>query len=460
MPVSAPQQTRAEQKISPFEPRTLKGRVVWQLGLVQLLNWGVTFFLPGAFGPAIASDLGWSGQQVYAGLSLAMLIMALVSPFSGRLIGLYGGRRIMQVGTLINICGLLILAQATTSLGYFGAWAVLGLGMRLSLYDAAFATLADLLGPAARPSIVRVTLLGGLSSALFWPLGNELIGWLGWRPSLWVYALLSLASLWLLASLPARSVAPDVALNAAPLPVLDNAPRLGSGRQIGGRYGGRFGGRIGSYKVLYASSVATLAFISAGLSVHLPGVLMEFGLPVGLAALIGIGQTCSRLADMSLSRKLPALRLNVWMSCALPLCFAVGLGLHSLALAVVFIFSYGLLNGLATLLRANLPFELFEPRDYAQLLGKLVAPSFFFSAIAPWFYACVRDRFGSLAIVVLSLMLSLVVTWVALAMNARHLRSAQAESAGTGASAPGVATRDVSTPNVSTPDVSTRGAPI
>lgn len=53
------------------------------LGLSQLINWGVSFYLLGAFGPAMAKDLGWSGQQVTAGLSVAMVVMGLVSPFTG-----------------------------------------------------------------------------------------------------------------------------------------------------------------------------------------------------------------------------------------------------------------------------------------------------------------------------------------------------------------------------------------
>ena len=53
--------------------------------------------------------------------------------------------------------------------------------MRLTLYDAAFATLARLDGPAARRPISQITLLGGLASTVFWPIGDALARSLGWR---------------------------------------------------------------------------------------------------------------------------------------------------------------------------------------------------------------------------------------------------------------------------------------
>lgn len=37
--------------------------------------------MPGTFAGAIAADKGWSLPQIYLGLTLAMLMMAAVSPF-------------------------------------------------------------------------------------------------------------------------------------------------------------------------------------------------------------------------------------------------------------------------------------------------------------------------------------------------------------------------------------------
>lgn len=49
-------------------------------GCNQLINWGISFYMPGTFARAIAQDTGWSAAQIYLGLTLAMLMMAIVSP--------------------------------------------------------------------------------------------------------------------------------------------------------------------------------------------------------------------------------------------------------------------------------------------------------------------------------------------------------------------------------------------
>lgn len=56
--------------------------------------------------------------------------------------------------------------------GWYGAWLLTGVGMRLSLYDALFAAVVNLYGQQARKTISQITLAGGLASALFWPLGR------------------------------------------------------------------------------------------------------------------------------------------------------------------------------------------------------------------------------------------------------------------------------------------------
>ncbi|NVL41956.1 hypothetical protein F2S74_02180 [Pseudomonas syringae pv. actinidiae] len=70
----------------------------------------------------------------------------------------------LQSGAGFNAAGCCILALCDSPQGWLSGWAVLGLGMRLSLYDALFAALAGLLGERSRPLMVQITLLGGLAS--------------------------------------------------------------------------------------------------------------------------------------------------------------------------------------------------------------------------------------------------------------------------------------------------------
>ncbi|MFJ2993439.1 MFS transporter [Pandoraea sp. NPDC087047] len=370
--------------------------IVLTLGLAQLINWGVSFYLPGAFAWRIARDTGWAQPWVFAGPSLAMLVMAAVSPLSGRWLEHMGGRRVMCAGTLVCTAGCLTLATSTTLVQFYAAWCLLGIGMRLSLYDAAFATLAALYGSAARRPMTQITLMGGLATTVFWPLGNWLGDTWGWRTGVLVYGGFGLIAWALLRSLPptpVRTLTTGAAHKArAPLPL---PPAL-----------------------LYGTIMALVSILSSGLAAHLTSLLGARGLPVGLAALWGLGQVCARTLEWLQPRQASAVKLNLVVGYGLPLCFALGLaGMSSVFAAGVFIFVYGALNGLATLLRASLPLELFSHDAYARALGVLLTPAFALSAVAPWGYSVAREHWGDTAILRVSLVIGLLIAGAALSLR-------------------------------------------
>ncbi|VEB01241.1 major facilitator family transporter [Klebsiella pneumoniae] len=75
-----------------MEINAIPRRLAFTAGGQQLINWGISFYMPGTFAGAIAADKGWSLPQIYLGLTLAMLMMAAVSPFVARLLARFGGR--------------------------------------------------------------------------------------------------------------------------------------------------------------------------------------------------------------------------------------------------------------------------------------------------------------------------------------------------------------------------------
>lgn len=375
--------------------------VVSRLGIAQLIGWGVTFYLPGAFAQALADDLGWSRALAFSGLSLAMVVMGLVSPVSGRLIQRYGGRRIMAAGASLNALGCAVLACSHSEFSYFGAWMLLGVGMRLSLYDAAFATLVGLAGDGASRAMLQITLLGGLASTVFWPLGAALVGALGWRAGVWVYAAMALLSALLLLGLPDS----EGQRTAEPVALFTAVRGSGAQRQVA---------------ALYALGVMLIGFLAAGISAHLPGLLAGLGVSVSLAALWGVGQLCARLADLLFGQRLSALGLNVLVGIGLPLCFALALlGGRSPGWAAAFVFCYGAVNGLAARVRASLPLLLFEHRHYASRTGDLLLPSFLLAASAPWLYAVLRQAYGDEATLLISMAVGLLVFATAAALLLR-----------------------------------------
>lgn len=358
-------------------------RTVICLGLSQLISWGVSYYLIGVFVEAIAAEFGWGRDVVYGGFALSLLVMGLASPMTGHLIDRLGGRRVMVAGSILNAVGCAGLGLCHGLTSYFLAWTCLGLGMRLTLYDAAFAALARIRGPLARSPISQITLLGGLASTIFWPVGHLLSEQFGWHQALFAYAGFALVTvpLHLVVSNDRHEdlVKPEAASQRRPLATTKQELRIAGG--------------------LYAV-VATMAnFLNAGMSAHMIGILGGLGvattLSVWIATLRGVGQSSARLCEILFGRRIDPLALNLLACLLMPLSFVAGLysGASETA-AVVFAFVYGACNGILTITRGTLPLVLFEYRTYGAFVGKLVAPSFILSAAAPLVYAWLIDHFG------------------------------------------------------------------
>ena len=172
----------------PPNGRVSTRRLTVALGANQLLSWGTTFYLPAVVSGAAARDLHTTSASILGGFSWALLVTGICAPRVGRWIGQRGGRRVLASSTVIFAVGMLVLASAHGTVVWFGGWTILGAGMSLGLYDAAFATAGTLLGRSVAPVITGITLLGGLASTVGWPVGAALTGALGWRGMLLVYA--------------------------------------------------------------------------------------------------------------------------------------------------------------------------------------------------------------------------------------------------------------------------------
>ena len=169
---------------------------------------------------------------------------------------------------------------------------------------------------------------------------------------------------------------------------------------------------------LYALIMSLTNFLNAGMSAHMIGVLAGLGLAasssVWIAALRGIGQSLARFCEVLSGGRVDPLMLNLAATLVLPLAFAAGLfsGVSVIA-AGVFSFFYGVGNGLLTITRGTLPLVLFDHRSYGSLVGRLVAPSFVFSAVAPVAYAYVMERFGEAGALYLSAGVATIIVFAA-----------------------------------------------
>lgn len=371
---------------TPPLPRTLP----LAAGCNQLINWGISFYMPGTFARAISADKGWSSPQIYLGLTLAMLVMAVISPFVARLLARFGGRQVVMCGTLLIAASCVGMACTTSLMGWYCAWLLSGVGMRLSLYDALFASLVSVYGQQARKTIAQVTLAGGLASAIFWTLGDALLKIMHWQDALLAYALFGLLSAMLILQLPQqqRSVM-----------AMQTAPASGDDR------------RNGWY---YAVFIALITFVSNGTSTHLPEFIASAGLPVAIGMLWGAGQTGARLMDVVAGHHLTPLRLMLFTALVMPLCFLLGLSSSLFAWSAAgFVLGYGAINGLMTIVKATLPLALFDAGSYAKRTGVLLIPGQLMAAASPFAYAGLNKKLGIAGAMWFSLSLTLVIAVLA-----------------------------------------------
>ena len=385
-------------------------RTVWCLGLSQLVCWGITFYMIAVLGEPIAADMGWSRSVVFGGFSAALVVMGATSPLVGRLIDERGGRPVMVAGSCLSALGCVILAFAQDLVVYYIAWLCLGLAMRMCLYEAAFAALARIAGPAAKRPISQITLLGGLASTAFWPIGHGLAELFGWRGALLCYAVIAILTIPLHLAIPADRFAHPPAAKTA-----DGKPMVVPGRFLAG--------------LLYVVSVTLINFLASGMSAHMIGLLGGLGLAaaaaVWISTLRGIGQSSARLCDVLFGGRLHPTTLHLIAALILPVCFVAGLFGGLVPAAVAFAFLYGAGNGLLTITRGTLPLILFDPRTYGALVGRLLVPSFFVSAAAPLIYAVVMERFGDAAALYMSLAIALIIVAAGLVLKRRFGASGQ-----------------------------------
>ena len=356
------------------KPLSAPGAVTLAAGCNQLINWGISFYMPGTFARAIAQETGWAATEIYFGRTIAMLMMAMLSPFVARLLARFGGQRVVVTGTLMISAGCLVMAYVQSLPGWFAAWVLTGAGMRLALYDA---------------------LAGGLASALFWPLGAGLLTQMDWRHALLIYALFGLLSAMLLWKMPNhRLPSPKRIMQRQRLSHRDKRPAL-----------------------LYASLIALVTFVSNGTSTHLPEYIASVGLPVAVGMLWGIGQTGARFLEVASGSVLTPLRLTILTTLLMPLCFALGLSGPYLSWAAGgFVLGYGAINGLTTVFKATLPLQLFATEDYARRTGILLIPAQLLAAASPFAYAWLNDHLGIRGSLAVSAALALVVAALAMAI--------------------------------------------
>jgi len=363
------------------EARPLDRRVViTALGIAQILAWGTSFYFPAVFAEPIVAETGWSLGFVVWGTSIGLLTAGLISPQVGRIIDIYGGRRVLLASSLFYASGLAGVGLSQSLPVYLLAWVLIGLGMGTGLYDAVFAALGRMYGHDARGPITNLTLFGGFAGTICWPLSAYMIEHAGWRSACFIYAALHL---FVMLPLQTSVVRPAATANAEPVQAGAAAPP-----------------RI-AHETLIFGLLATVLSIAAGVGsvvvVHLLIFLqargVDFATAVSLGTIFGPAQVGARIVE----RLFGSHYHPIWTMIASCTLMAIGLllllgAVPALILTILF---YGAGYGISWIGRGTLPLALFGAVRFPRLMGKLAFPSLIIQAAAPSAGALLIEAKGS-----------------------------------------------------------------
>jgi MFS family permease len=263
---------------------------------------------------------------------------------------------------------------------------VLGLGMRMSLYDAAFAALVQVVPSRGRLAISYLTLFGAFASTVFWVVGHYLNQSVGWRQTLVAFAVINLAVClplnWFgLARRESKSADGGAAAQAAPSN--DGPPLEGRMRPVA--------------MALFALVMSLNGFVLAVVTVQLVPLLEAAGLAaaaaVWVASMKGFAQFAGRLVEIFFGRNLRAITVARIAIGVLPISFALLLAAGgNLYSVLAFTLLMGASQGVITIVRGAVPLALFGAAGYGAVLGLLAMPILVVNAVSPTLFALIVDR--------------------------------------------------------------------
>jgi predicted MFS family arabinose efflux permease len=354
------------------------------LAITQVIGWGTSFDMLGVMGRVIAPDLGLANEIIFGGLTVMMIISALLGPRTGRWLGRYGAARVLAAGSLMLTIGLLLLASANGIVLYILAWIVIGIGGALALTAPSYTAVVEREGPNSKRVIAILMLFSGLSGTIFWPVLSLLDAHFGWRTTFVICAALQFCiclPLHLLA-LP-KPVAGHTTGESAGTPPLALSPPMQ---------------RKAFLLIAAATTIST--FVTFGLAPSLLEIFRQSGASPTLALQLGSARgvigISARFMDMLLGKRGNPVLSALMGTGLMVLSFVLLLALpSSTPVLVSFILFYSFGAGVMAVARALLPLALFSRRDYGLHSARLSLPQNLANAIAPVVFTAILDRSGT-----------------------------------------------------------------
>ncbi len=364
---------------------------VFMIAAGQTLVWAGLYYSFAALLLTWERELGWTKSALTLGLVAAVLVSALASPTSGRIIDAGFGRHLLALGALGGAIALALLSTAESPLVFILIWAVIGLAQAACLYEPCFAFITRTSGSQARKVITRVTLVAGFASPIAFPSAALLAHSLGWQGALQVMALVvafvGAPLLWFGAGLLEAGATEAVPAErgsenrAALLAAIRGAPFW-----------------------LIAVAFSAMALNHGILINHIIPLLVETGFSdaaaVTVASVVGPMQVAGRVALMLSERRLGSLSLTIlaFSGVALAALFLM-LASVSIVLAFAFAATQGAAYGVISILKPVVTADFLGRTAFGSIAGWLALPYLACYAIAP-FVGALLWEIGGYALVI------------------------------------------------------------
>ena len=357
------------------------------IGLTQMIGWGTSFTALTVLGSAISRDLHMAREAVFGGLTAMLLVSAVLAPRIGRHIDQHGGRDLMVQGALAGAVALLVVGASQGPLSFWFGWAIFGLAVAMMLNNASVPALVQIAGPDARRAVSALTIITGITSAIFLPLTDWLAAHYGWR-----LTLLSFSLLYVVVCLPT--------LLAVLPPGRPEKPLPGGGGNDDVSWEGQAppSARTAVF-CLVALWMAMQGLIAWGFNVQVVDILTGVGLlrdeAIAVWMLSGPSQAASRLGDFASGGRSGILRLAMMASAATLLGFTISLLFGvSMFTAGALAICFGVGQGLYAVARSLLPLRMFGLKSFGATMGYLALPLNIVSALAPLLFSSLIVRAG------------------------------------------------------------------
>lgn len=368
--------------------------LVWGLGLTTIVSYGTTQYFFGLLVVPLRHDLGWSEGEISGAFSLSLLTTGLLGVPIGRLVDHRGARAPMALGSLLGGLGLIACSAVREPWQLYVLWAgVLGLSMALTFYPVTFTVITNWFMRRRGAALALLTLVGGLASPIFIPLGGVLVDRVGWRATLVAFGLMQLVVALPIHALVLRRRPEDLGLRPD-----GDRREAGEAGAPGSDSATRDAVRAPAFWSLTASFALGL-FAHSVILAHQIAYLIGRGFDPVLAAsaagLLGAASLPGRYLLNRLSDRLSPQTLLVGCYVAQ----ATGVGLLALAFNPVFIWAYVVLYGAAfgavLPLRASTMAEQFGRQHYGAITAASGVPVALAGSLGPITAGLLYDRLGS-----------------------------------------------------------------